>query len=263
MTLGGRAAEEIVFSEITTGAANDLEKVTATAKQMVMRFGMSEKLGPRAFGHDQSQPFLGPRVQRPSPTTPTRSRARSTTRSAGSSRRRTRPRAQRPDSTARTSTRSRRSCSSARRSSASEFEALLAGKSGERGLRRRRARAERRRRRPSREREPPAAARAPSAAAAAARACGRDARRQRAEALAISSRGHGTRHDCASVSPLAPAVMGDRQRDARLVLRRRACSSSADAAVAHGGAAGRRGGGDLSTSAGSRRGPGAEPVAER
>jgi cell division protease FtsH len=59
MTLGGRAAEEIAFSEITTGAANDLEKVTATAKQMVMRFGMSEKLGPRTFGHDHSQPFLG------------------------------------------------------------------------------------------------------------------------------------------------------------------------------------------------------------
>jgi cell division protease FtsH len=59
MTLGGRAAEEIAFGEITTGAANDLEKVTATAKQMVMRFGMSEKLGPRTFGHDQSQPFLG------------------------------------------------------------------------------------------------------------------------------------------------------------------------------------------------------------
>jgi len=59
MTLGGRAAEEIAFSEITTGAANDLEKVTATAKQMVMRFGMSEKLGPRTFGHDQSLPFLG------------------------------------------------------------------------------------------------------------------------------------------------------------------------------------------------------------
>jgi len=59
MTLGGRAAEEIVFDEITTGAANDLEKVTATAKQMVMRFGMSEKLGPRVFGHEHSQPFLG------------------------------------------------------------------------------------------------------------------------------------------------------------------------------------------------------------
>jgi len=59
MTLGGRAAEEIVFGEITTGASNDLEKVTATAKQMVMRFGMSEKLGPRVFGHDHGQPFLG------------------------------------------------------------------------------------------------------------------------------------------------------------------------------------------------------------
>jgi cell division protease FtsH len=59
MTLGGRAAEEIVFQEITTGASNDLEKVTATAKQMVMRFGMSERLGPRVFGHDHGQPFLG------------------------------------------------------------------------------------------------------------------------------------------------------------------------------------------------------------
>jgi cell division protease FtsH len=59
MTLGGRAAEEIVFDEVTTGASNDLEKVTQTAKQMVMRFGMSEKLGPRVFGHDHGQPFLG------------------------------------------------------------------------------------------------------------------------------------------------------------------------------------------------------------
>jgi cell division protease FtsH len=59
MTLGGRAAEEIVFGEVTTGASNDLEKVTATAKQMVMRYGMSDKLGPRVFGHDHGQPFLG------------------------------------------------------------------------------------------------------------------------------------------------------------------------------------------------------------
>ncbi len=59
MTLGGRAAEEIVFKEITTGASNDLEKVTETAKQMVMRFGMSERLGPRVFGHNRGQPFLG------------------------------------------------------------------------------------------------------------------------------------------------------------------------------------------------------------
>jgi cell division protease FtsH len=59
MTLGGRAAEEIVFNEVTTGAANDLEKVTHTAKQMVMRFGMSEKLGPRVLGRGHDQPFLG------------------------------------------------------------------------------------------------------------------------------------------------------------------------------------------------------------
>src|SRR6059058_5948552 len=59
MTLGGRAAEELVFHEVTTGAANDLEKVTHTAKQMVMRYGMSEKLGPRVLGRNHDQPFLG------------------------------------------------------------------------------------------------------------------------------------------------------------------------------------------------------------
>ncbi len=59
MTLGGRAAEELIFGEITTGASNDIEKVTATAKQMVMRFGMSDKLGPRVYGHEHNQPFLG------------------------------------------------------------------------------------------------------------------------------------------------------------------------------------------------------------
>jgi cell division protease FtsH len=57
--LGGRAAEELVFNEITTGAANDLEKVTHTAKQMIMRYGMSEKLGPRVLGRNQDLPFLG------------------------------------------------------------------------------------------------------------------------------------------------------------------------------------------------------------
>jgi cell division protease FtsH len=59
MTLGGRSAEELVFSEVTTGAANDLEKVTSISKQMVMRFGMSEKLGPRVLGRSHDQPFLG------------------------------------------------------------------------------------------------------------------------------------------------------------------------------------------------------------
>jgi len=57
--LGGRAAEELVFQEITTGAANDLEKVTSTAKQMIMRYGMSEKLGPRVLGRNHDMPFLG------------------------------------------------------------------------------------------------------------------------------------------------------------------------------------------------------------
>jgi cell division protease FtsH len=59
MTLGGRAAEELVFNEVTTGAANDIEKVTSTAKQMIMRFGMSEKLGPRVLGRNHDMPFLG------------------------------------------------------------------------------------------------------------------------------------------------------------------------------------------------------------
>jgi cell division protease FtsH len=57
--LGGRASEELVFHEVTTGAADDLEKVTSTAKQMVMRFGMSEKLGPRVLGRNHDMPFLG------------------------------------------------------------------------------------------------------------------------------------------------------------------------------------------------------------
>ncbi len=59
MTLGGRAAEELVFHEVTTGAANDIEKVTATSKHMVMRYGMSEKLGPRMLGRNHDMPFLG------------------------------------------------------------------------------------------------------------------------------------------------------------------------------------------------------------
>jgi cell division protease FtsH len=59
MTLGGRAAEELVFHEVTTGAANDLEKVTSSAKHMIMRYGMSEKLGPRVLGRNHDMPFLG------------------------------------------------------------------------------------------------------------------------------------------------------------------------------------------------------------
>src|SRR5215218_10240854 len=59
MMFGGRAAARVVFAEITTGASTDLERVTQTAKQMVTRFGMSEKLGPMALGHQQGQVFMG------------------------------------------------------------------------------------------------------------------------------------------------------------------------------------------------------------
>jgi cell division protease FtsH len=59
MMLGGRAAERVVFEEITTGASNDLERVTQTARQMVTRFGMSDKLGPLALGQQQGQVFMG------------------------------------------------------------------------------------------------------------------------------------------------------------------------------------------------------------
>jgi cell division protease FtsH len=59
MMLGGRAAERVVFDEITTGASNDLERVTQTARQMVTRFGMSEKLGPLTLGQQQQQIFMG------------------------------------------------------------------------------------------------------------------------------------------------------------------------------------------------------------
>ena len=57
--LGGRAAEEIIFDETTTGASNDLEQATNIARTMVTRFGMSEKLGPRTFGKREELVFLG------------------------------------------------------------------------------------------------------------------------------------------------------------------------------------------------------------
>ncbi|MEP6985455.1 MAG: ATP-dependent zinc metalloprotease FtsH, partial [Chloroflexota bacterium] len=59
MALGGRAAEEIIFSQFTTGASNDLEKVTYFARSLVTRFGMSETLGPRTFGSNNGAVFLG------------------------------------------------------------------------------------------------------------------------------------------------------------------------------------------------------------
>ncbi len=59
MMLGGRVAEEICIGDITTGASNDIERATKLAKQMVMRYGMSEKLGPQTFGDASHEVFLG------------------------------------------------------------------------------------------------------------------------------------------------------------------------------------------------------------
>ncbi len=58
-TLGGRAAEEIVFEDITSGAANDLERVTRMARSMVTRLGMSKELGPMVYGQKEELIFLG------------------------------------------------------------------------------------------------------------------------------------------------------------------------------------------------------------
>jgi cell division protease FtsH len=57
--MGGRAAEELVFHDPTTGASNDIEKATATARAMVTQFGMSEKLGAVKFGQESGEVFLG------------------------------------------------------------------------------------------------------------------------------------------------------------------------------------------------------------
>lgn len=57
--LGGRAAEELIFEDVTTGAANDLERATRIARKMVTEYGMSEKLGPMTFGQKEELVFLG------------------------------------------------------------------------------------------------------------------------------------------------------------------------------------------------------------
>ncbi len=59
MSLGGRIAEELVFGEISSGAANDIEQATQLARAMVCRWGMSERLGPLAFGNREGEVFLG------------------------------------------------------------------------------------------------------------------------------------------------------------------------------------------------------------
>jgi cell division protease FtsH len=57
--LGGHTAEEIVFNEVTTGSQNDIEQATKLARKMITNYGMSEKLGPRTFGHKEELVFLG------------------------------------------------------------------------------------------------------------------------------------------------------------------------------------------------------------
>ncbi len=57
--LGGRAAEEVVFNRVTTGASNDLERATDLARKMVMEYGMSDELGPMTFGEREEMVFLG------------------------------------------------------------------------------------------------------------------------------------------------------------------------------------------------------------
>ena len=57
--LGGRVAEKIVLGDISTGASNDIERATTIARNMVMRYGFSEKLGPMVYGSDENEIFLG------------------------------------------------------------------------------------------------------------------------------------------------------------------------------------------------------------
>ncbi|NOJ93985.1 ATP-dependent metallopeptidase FtsH/Yme1/Tma family protein [Corallococcus sp. CA049B] len=59
MAMGGRIAEELMFNEMSSGAANDIERATETARAMVCRWGMSEKMGPLAFGKSDGEVFLG------------------------------------------------------------------------------------------------------------------------------------------------------------------------------------------------------------
>jgi cell division protease FtsH len=61
---GGRVAEEVVFNEITTGASNDIQQATETARRMVCEFGMSEKLGPISFSDEEEHLFLGREIAR-------------------------------------------------------------------------------------------------------------------------------------------------------------------------------------------------------
>ena len=259
MTLGGRAAEEIVFGEITTGASNDLEKVTATAKQMVMRFGMSEKLGPRVFGHDHGQPFLGREFSSEPDYSDEIAREiddeiRRIVESAHQVAK---------DILAR-----------APRGADDDLRAPAQARDDrERGVR---GAARRQDRggglRPRRRRPTPARPSGPSCRArptARRASCGAPAPRPRRRRRR-GARARAAREARAGVARVAGRGArrgyrdhGRRQRHAGLVLRRRRASSTRAAAIAHGLRARRPRAPTSSTSAASRRGPGAEPVAER
>ncbi|GMQ95117.1 MAG: ATP-dependent zinc metalloprotease FtsH [Patescibacteria group bacterium] len=60
--MGGRIAEEVFMEQMTTGASNDFERATGIARDMVMRWGMSDKLGPRVYGENQGEVFLGKEI---------------------------------------------------------------------------------------------------------------------------------------------------------------------------------------------------------
>jgi cell division protease FtsH len=63
--LGGRAAEKVMFNDITTGAGDDLKRASQLARQMVCQWGMSEKLGPATFRHGEKHPFIGKEMAEP------------------------------------------------------------------------------------------------------------------------------------------------------------------------------------------------------
>ena len=256
MTLGGRAAEEIVFGEITTGASNDLEKVTETAKQMVMRFGMSERLGPRVFGHDRGQPFLGREFSSEPDYSDEIAREiddeiRRIVESAHQTAKSLLERA-----AATSSTGSRSCCWSGRRSTPTQFVALLEGKSADEVFA---------------DDEEPAQPAEPAPEPERAAARGRTAEsaptsrlRRRRRVLTGAwrrPRSLGAEHT-SSLRPchawsgcVADETDGGRERDARLVLGRGAVPRSGGGDRARGGA-GSRPGRRSSTSAGSRPGRG-------
>lgn len=57
--LGGRAAEELVLKDVTTGASNDIERATSMTRGMIMKYGMSEKFGPVQYGDESNEVFIG------------------------------------------------------------------------------------------------------------------------------------------------------------------------------------------------------------